>query len=185
MPENVYSYVVSGTDLSSIADEIRSKTGGSSELTFPTDFVTAINGITTLEEGTQSANATANKIWSGYNAYVKGKKVWGTYTPKVKKVDLNVSRSSLSILLRSGPYIKGDIAFLFYRPNMEYWDFSKSFPHLTGSPYATYITLQASPDANGYYSQIQGYVNYDFYVSSDTYLLLNYIATAVVTLKLE
>ena len=49
------------SDLTSVANAIRSKTGGSVTLTFPADFVSAINGITTggnLETGSQTITAT-------------------------------------------------------------------------------------------------------------------------------
>lgn len=49
------------SDLTSVANAIRSKTGGSVSLTFPAEFVSAINGITTggnLETGSQTITAT-------------------------------------------------------------------------------------------------------------------------------
>ena len=49
------------SDLTSVANAIRGKTGGSVTLTFPADFVSAINGIPTggsLETGSQTITAT-------------------------------------------------------------------------------------------------------------------------------
>lgn len=49
------------SDLTSVANAIRSKTGGSVSLTFPAEFVSAINGIPTggsLETGSQTITAT-------------------------------------------------------------------------------------------------------------------------------
>ena len=72
------SYVVTGTALSSIADAIRAKTGDSSELTFPTGFVDAIESIRGLKELTADANATAEYIHVNKTAYVNGEKITGT-----------------------------------------------------------------------------------------------------------
>lgn len=40
-------YLVSGTDLTAVADAIRTKSGGSSSLAFPNGFVNEVNGIQT------------------------------------------------------------------------------------------------------------------------------------------
>lgn len=40
------TYITSDVELTSVADAIRSKTGGTSSLSYPTGFVSAINSIT-------------------------------------------------------------------------------------------------------------------------------------------
>ena len=39
------TYIVTSSDLTSVANAIRTKTGDSAQLTFPAGFATAINGI--------------------------------------------------------------------------------------------------------------------------------------------
>ena len=39
------TYIVSSSDLTTVADSIRAKTGGTEQLTFPTGFANAIGGI--------------------------------------------------------------------------------------------------------------------------------------------
>ena len=74
--------ITTDTELTSIADAIRAKTGGSAELEYPTEFVSEIGGITTLAEGTADADAAAGDIRSGKSAYVNGVKVNGSAQEK-------------------------------------------------------------------------------------------------------
>jgi hypothetical protein len=50
-------YLTTDTDLKAVADEIRSKTGGTDDLTFPTGFVSAIQS---MQKGTPKAAETFN-----------------------------------------------------------------------------------------------------------------------------
>lgn len=75
-------YIVTGEDLTGIADAIRAKTGESSQITFPTGFVTEIGNLT----DTRDATAYANKIRKGYTAYVNGVKLTGNYEPSPSNV---------------------------------------------------------------------------------------------------
>ena len=74
------SYVVLGSDLISIADAIRAKSGGSSDLVFPAGFISGVDDIhiPTVAELTADANATAESIQTNKTAYVKGEKITGT-----------------------------------------------------------------------------------------------------------
>lgn len=174
------SYIVSGSDLSSIANAIRAKTGGSTELAFPADFVSAINGITTLAEGTESATATADKISNGYSAYVKGKKIVGTYYPKVSNVLLSQNRNGGGVL-SAGFHTQGSLLFTFKKPNLEYWSSSSLNPRLNVSTYSSYVALQFS-FASGEDPKIMGYANQDFRSTSSSYIGVSYTAQAVVSL---
>ena len=65
------NYILNGSSLASIADAIRSKSGSSQKLTFPDEFVSAINNISTGMEPTftvvggtnQPSSPTENTIW--------------------------------------------------------------------------------------------------------------------------
>ena len=174
------NYVVSGDSLSDIADAIRTKTGDSSELVFPSGFISAIDGITTLGEGTQDANATSDKICLGYSAYVKGEKIAGTYSPKVSNVLLNQSRNGGG-LLPAGFHKQGSLLFTFKKPNLEYWSSSSLNARLNVSTYSSYIDLQVSFES-GEDPKIKGYANQDFSPTYSSYIGLSYNAQAVVSL---
>ena len=65
------NYILNGSSLTSIADAIRSKSGSSQKLTFPDEFVSAINNISTGMEPTfkivggtaQPSSPTENTLW--------------------------------------------------------------------------------------------------------------------------
>lgn len=64
-------YLASDTEITSIADAIRTKGGTSSALVFPTDFVTAIQNIPSGGASLTTLTATANGTYTptGYDGY--------------------------------------------------------------------------------------------------------------------
>lgn len=66
------------TDLTTVADAIRAKTGGTGSLTFPAGFASAIDGIGSYD----SDAATAGDILSGKKAFVGNATVTGTIDTK-------------------------------------------------------------------------------------------------------
>ena len=96
-------YIVTDTELTSIADAIRTKGGTQADLVFPTGFVTAIGNISG-GGGTDTSDATltsGDQMLSGYTAYSKGTKYTGNIATKT---DLNLSASGATVTVPSGYY---------------------------------------------------------------------------------
>lgn len=86
------------TELQTVANAIRAKTGGSAQLGFPDGFAAAIAGIGA------DCNAAAGDIRSGKTAYVGNAKVTGTATEKAATT-YDVSSSDQTIA--AGQYLTG------------------------------------------------------------------------------
>ena len=77
-------YLVTDTELTSIADAIRTKGGTSATLSFPTEFVSAINAIATGSTGKQVACGTYNNSANVSSGYVTIKTLADLgFTPKI------------------------------------------------------------------------------------------------------
>jgi hypothetical protein len=82
------NYLVTDDELASVSSKIRSKTGASDALVFPTGFISEVDKLT----DTRSANATAGDIRSGKTAFVNGNKVTGNLAAIVRVNNANVMR---------------------------------------------------------------------------------------------
>lgn len=95
----VTEYLTNNTELKTVADAIRTKTGGTANLAYPNGFASAIAGIGA------DCNATAGNILSGKTAYVGNAKITGTMSSK-SAATYNVSSSNQTI--SSGQYLSGN-----------------------------------------------------------------------------
>lgn len=94
-------YLTTDTELTSIANAIRTKGGTSASLEYPTDFVTAIGNIQT---GTDDSDATLNsngQLLNGVTAYSKGTKYTGNIPSKSSS---DLTASVLTVTAPSGYY---------------------------------------------------------------------------------
>ena len=94
-------YTTTAEELTSIANAIRAKTGESSELVFPTGFVSAINSISSNGTDTSDANATASDILYNKTAYVNGSKITGNIQTKT---DSDLTASGATVTAPAGYY---------------------------------------------------------------------------------
>lgn len=84
-------YIVQGDSLTSIADELRSKTGISNALAFPEDFITAIEVLTEIPEAPNDSvlfyspqpfimKVATQKQWNGTLYYSTDHETWNEWT---------------------------------------------------------------------------------------------------------
>ena len=97
------TYMATEADLKSVADKIRTKTGGTAAISFPSGFNTEIEKLT----DTRDANATASQILSGKTAYVNKSKVTGNIASLAGST-VNPSTSDQTVST-SGKYLTGNI----------------------------------------------------------------------------
>lgn len=90
-------------DLTSVADEIRSKGGTASSLAFPDDFIVAIRNIST---GIDPSDATATEadVLDGKTAYTGAGKITGTIVTKTDSGNTTLNASTTSKSFAAGYY---------------------------------------------------------------------------------
>ena len=70
--------ITTDTELTSVANAIRAKTGGTAQLEYPTEFISKIGTLVDLETATGDADAAAGDVAENKTAYVNGVKITGT-----------------------------------------------------------------------------------------------------------
>lgn len=123
MSETVTEYLTNSTDLKTVADAIRTKTGGTENLTYPDGFASAIAGIGS------DCNATAGDILQGKTALAGSAKVTGniqslgatTYYPSGSDQTIN-----------SGKYISGNQTIKAVTTNLSAANIKKGFTAKVG-----------------------------------------------------
>ena len=91
-------YITNDTDLTAVADAIRTKGGTSAPLEYPNGFITAIGNISG-GGGTDTSDATLTsgaQMLSPYTAYSKGTKYTGSIATKTAS-DLTASGATVTV----------------------------------------------------------------------------------------
>lgn len=96
-------YLASSIDLVKIADAIRSKTGGTSSLSFPDEYVSGIESLT----NTNDATATDLDVLENKTAYSKGRKLYGSMP---NNGEANIEISNLTAKTVAEGYYSGGSA---------------------------------------------------------------------------
>ena len=76
------NYTVTDTELTSIANAIRSKGGTQAQLEYSSGFISAINSISTGTDTSDATMTSGGQMLSGVTAYSQGTKYTGTITSK-------------------------------------------------------------------------------------------------------
>ena len=94
------NYITTTEELTSVADKIRAKTGGTDAITYPAGYVTEIDKLVY----TADANATASQILSGKTAYVNGVKITGNISSQAAQT---ITPGTSNKTIASGLYLSG------------------------------------------------------------------------------
>ena len=96
-------YLVNEIDLSNVATAIRQKTGGTTLISFPNEYISGIESLT----NTNDATATDSDILANKTAYAKGQKLYGSLP---NKGEANIELTDLTTKTVERGYYSGGTA---------------------------------------------------------------------------
>lgn len=96
-------YLVDSVDLSNVATAIRQKTGGTTLISFPNEYISGIESLT----NTNDANATAADVIANKTAYANGQKLYGSLP---NKGEANIELTDLTVKTVERGYYSGGTA---------------------------------------------------------------------------
>lgn len=156
------NYIVSDTDLTSVADAIRTKAGTNSSLIFPSGFITAINNITTSAGpalGTKTI--TTNGTYTATDESLQG----------YSSVTVNIPYDWIG---EKAEYVMSicNSEYNLASTNFSNWTPSTSTGNLTTAESLSSVSLSGEYD---YIQKVSGYVNFVYTTTPDPpYILESY-----------
>ena len=96
-------YLVNEIDLSNVANAIRQKTGGTTLIAFPNEYISGIESLT----NTNDATATDSDVLANKTAYANGQKLYGSLP---NKGEANIELTDLTTKTVERGYYSGGTA---------------------------------------------------------------------------
>lgn len=96
-------YLVNEIDLSNVANAIRQKTGGTTLISFPNEYISGIESLT----NTNDATATDSDVLANKTAYANGQKLYGSLP---NKGEANIELTDLTTKTVERGYYSGGTA---------------------------------------------------------------------------